>query len=101
MWRVFCLELRVAFRHGADIAGPLWFFLMVITLFPLSVGPQPQLLARIAPGIIQVAALLASLLALERLFRDDLQDGSLEAADAAAGAAAGGGAGEGAGPLGR
>ncbi|MDI5454407.1 heme exporter protein CcmB, partial [Salmonella enterica subsp. enterica serovar Cerro] len=42
------------FRHGADIAGPLWFFLMVITLFPLSVGPQPQLLARIAPGIIQV-----------------------------------------------
>ncbi|WP_254693804.1 heme exporter protein CcmB [Salmonella enterica] len=51
MWRVFCLELRVAFRHGADIAGPLWFFLMVITLFPLSVGPQPQLLARIAPGI--------------------------------------------------
>ncbi|ESC46330.1 heme exporter protein CcmB, partial [Salmonella enterica subsp. enterica serovar Agona str. SA-3] len=44
MWRVFCLELRVAFRHGADIAGPLWFFLMVITLFPLSVGPQPQLL---------------------------------------------------------
>ncbi|SUH00570.1 heme ABC transporter permease [Salmonella enterica subsp. enterica] len=39
MWRVFCLELRVAFRHGADIAGPLWFFLMVITLFPLSVGP--------------------------------------------------------------
>ncbi|EAQ4124638.1 heme exporter protein CcmB, partial [Salmonella enterica subsp. enterica serovar Uganda] len=78
MWRVFCLELRVAFRHGADIAGPLWFFLIVITLFPLSVGPQPQLLARIAPGIIQVAALLASLLALERLFRDDLQDGSLE-----------------------
>ncbi|EPC7185971.1 heme exporter protein CcmB [Salmonella enterica] len=63
MWRVFCLELRVAFRHGADIAGPLWFFLMVITLFPLSVGPQPQLLARIAPGIIQVAALPAVVLA--------------------------------------
>lgn len=78
MWRVFCLELRVAFRHCADIASPLWFFLMVITLFPLSIGPQPQLLARIAPGIIQVAALLASLLALERLFRDDVHDGSLE-----------------------
>lgn len=45
---------------------------------PLSIGPEPQLLARIAPGIIWVAALLASLLALERLFRDDLQDGSLE-----------------------
>ncbi|HCC0889371.1 TPA: heme exporter protein CcmB [Salmonella enterica] len=78
MWRILCLELRVAFRHGADIAGPLWFFLIVITLFPLAVGPQPQMLARIAPGIIQVAAALASLLALERLFRDDLQDGSLE-----------------------
>ncbi|WP_171923212.1 heme exporter protein CcmB [Salmonella bongori] len=78
MWRIFRLELRVAFRHRTEIANPLWFFLIVITLFPLSVGPEPQLLARIAPGIIQVAALLASLLALERLFRDDLQDGSLE-----------------------
>ncbi|EHL3470843.1 heme exporter protein CcmB, partial [Salmonella enterica] len=38
MWRVFCLELRVAFRHCADIASPLWFFLIVITLFPLSIG---------------------------------------------------------------
>ena len=52
--------------------------LNIITLFPLSIGPEPQLLARIAPGIIWVAALLSSLLALERLFRDDLQDGSLE-----------------------
>jgi heme exporter protein B len=77
MWRIFRLELRVAFRHSAEIANPLWFFLIVITLFPLSIGPE-QLLARIAPGIIWVAALLASLLALERLFRDDLQDGSLE-----------------------
>ena len=62
-WRIFRLELRVAFRHSAEIANPLWFFLIVITLFPLSIGPEPQLLARIA---------------LERLFRDDLQDGSLE-----------------------
>jgi heme exporter protein B len=78
MWRIFCLELRVAFRHRAEIANPLWFFLIVITLFPLAVGPEPQLLARLTPGIIWVAALLSSLLALERLFRDDLQDGSLE-----------------------
>lgn len=77
-WRIFRLELRVAFRHSAEIANPLWFFLIVITLFPLSIGPEPQLLARIAPGIIWVAALLSYLLALERLFRDDLQDGSLE-----------------------
>ena len=48
-WRIFRLELRVAFRHSAEIANPLWFFLIVITLFPLSIGPEPQLLARIAP----------------------------------------------------
>ncbi|STF38069.1 heme exporter protein B [Escherichia coli] len=41
-WRIFRLELRVAFRHSAEIANPLWFFLIVITLFPLSIGPEPQ-----------------------------------------------------------
>lgn len=71
-------ELKIAFRKGSEIVNPLWFFLIVITLFPLGIGPEPQLLARIAPGIIWVAALLASLLSLERLFRDDLLDGSLE-----------------------
>ncbi|MFB0711916.1 MULTISPECIES: heme exporter protein CcmB [Buttiauxella] len=78
MRRVFLHELRVVFRKGAEIANPLWFFLIVITLFPLGIGPEPQLLARIAPGVIWVAALLASLLAMDRLFRDDFQDGSLE-----------------------
>lgn len=78
MWRIFRKELRIAFRHGTDMTNPLWFFLMVITLFPLSIGPEPQLLARISSGVIWVAALLASLLALDRLFRDDLHDGSLE-----------------------
>ncbi len=76
--RVIRRELQLAFRSGAEIVNPLWFFLIVITLFPLGVGPEPQLLARIAPGIVWVAALLASLLALERLFRDDFLDGSLE-----------------------
>lgn len=71
-------ELKLAFRKQAEIINPLWFFLMVITLFPLGVGPEPQLLVRIAPGIVWVAALLASLLSLERLFRDDFLDGSLE-----------------------
>ena len=71
-------ELKIAFRKGAEIVNPLWFFLIVITLFPLGIGPEPQLLARIAPGIVWVAALLASLLSLERLFRDDFHDGSLE-----------------------
>ncbi|MBK4715919.1 MULTISPECIES: heme exporter protein CcmB [Tenebrionibacter/Tenebrionicola group] len=78
MQQIFWRELRVAFRKGAEIINPLWFFLIVITLFPLGIGPQPQLLARIAPGVVWVAALLSSLLAMERLFRDDWQDGGLE-----------------------
>ncbi|WP_428771653.1 heme exporter protein CcmB [Vibrio sp.] len=71
-------ELLIAFRRKADILNPLWFFIIVITLFPLSIGPEPQLLARIAAGIVWVAALLSALLSLERLFRDDYQDGALE-----------------------
>lgn len=78
LWQVFCLELTVAFRRSAELANPLWFFFIVIVLFPLAVGPDAALLSRIAPGVVWVAALLASLLGLERLFRDDLQDGSLE-----------------------
>ncbi|GBU12704.1 heme export ABC transporter permease [Enterobacterales bacterium] len=71
-------ELKIAFRNSAEIINPLWFFIIVITLFPLGLGPEPQLLARIAPGIVWVAALLAALLSLERLFRDDYLDGTLE-----------------------
>ncbi|MDW1833588.1 heme exporter protein CcmB, partial [Vibrio sp. Vb1755] len=67
-------ELLIAFRRQADILNPLWFFIIVITLFPLSIGPEPNLLARIAAGIVWVAALLSALLSLERLFRDDFQD---------------------------
>lgn len=71
-------ELLIAFRRKADILNPLWFFIIVITLFPLSIGPEPNLLARIAAGVVWVAALLSALLSLERLFRDDFSDGSLE-----------------------
>ncbi|WP_375321001.1 heme exporter protein CcmB [Aliivibrio logei] len=71
-------ELLIAFRRKADVLNPLWFFIIVITLFPLSIGPEPILLARIAAGIVWVAALLSALLSLERLFRDDFSDGSLE-----------------------
>lgn len=78
MLTVIRRELLIAYRRQADILNPLWFFIIVITLFPLGIGPEPNLLARIAPGIVWVAALLASLLSLERLFRDDFQDGSLE-----------------------
>ncbi len=71
-------ELQIAMRKQAEILNPLWFFLLVITLFPLVIGPDPKLLARIAPGIAWVAALLSALLSFERLFRDDFVDGSLE-----------------------
>ncbi|WP_413110683.1 heme exporter protein CcmB [Thaumasiovibrio sp. DFM-14] len=71
-------ELKVAFRRKTDVLNPLWFFILVITLFPLAIGPEPNLLARIAPGIIWVAALLSCLLSLERLFKDDFLDGTLE-----------------------
>ncbi|WP_029687398.1 heme exporter protein CcmB [Tatumella saanichensis] len=76
--RILRRELKVAFRSGSEIINPLWFFLIVITLFPLGIGPDIKLLARIAPGIVWVAALLSSLLAMERIFRDDFLDGSLE-----------------------
>ena len=76
--QIFWRDLRLAFRNFAEIINPLWFFLIIVTLFPLSIGPEPQLLRQIAPGIVWVAALLSSLLAMDRLFRDDWLDGSLQ-----------------------
>lgn len=71
-------DLTIALRHRDDIFNPLIFFVIVVTLFPLGIGPEQELLSRIAPGIIWVAALLATLLSLDRLFKADYQDGSLE-----------------------
>ena len=71
-------ELTIAFRRPAESLNPLWFVLIVITLFPLLMGPNPELLGKIASGIAWVAALLSALLSFERLFRDDYLDGSLE-----------------------
>ncbi|MGI2172474.1 heme exporter protein CcmB [Shewanella sp. MF05960] len=71
-------DLRIAIRHRGDIFNPLLFFILVVTLFPLGIGPEPQVLTRVAPGIIWVAALLASMLSLERLFKADYNDGTLE-----------------------
>ncbi len=71
-------EVTIAFRERSDIINPLIFFTLVITLFPLGVGPEPNLLMRMAPGVIWVAALLATLLSLDKLFREDYRDGSLE-----------------------
>lgn len=71
-------DLRIALRRQSDTAAALVFFLIVVSLFPLGIGPEPALLRRLAPGVIWVAALLATLLSLPRLFADDHQDGTLE-----------------------
>lgn len=71
-------DLVLAFRQKGELAQPLLFVLMVVTLFPLGVGPSPELLQRIGPGIIWIAAILSGLMGMERIFRDDFQDGSLE-----------------------
>jgi len=71
-------DLQLAFRRRSDVWTTLFFFLMVCSLFPLAIGPEPSLLARLAGGVAWVAALLAGLLPLGRLFGDDLADGTLE-----------------------
>ena len=71
-------DLRLALRSGGDVAAVLAFFVITVVLFPLSVGPETVLLGRIAAGVVWVAALLATLLALDRLFAQDYEDGSLD-----------------------
>ena len=71
-------DLLLAVRNRAEYMMPLLFFVLVITLFPLALGAVPELLERIAPGVIWVAALLAALLSLNSVFRSDFDDGSLE-----------------------
>ena len=71
-------DLRLALRRRADIASVLFFFIIVVSLFPLGVGPEPEQLRKLAPGVLWVAALLATMLSLPRLFADDHRDGTLE-----------------------
>jgi heme exporter protein B len=71
-------DLKLAFRKRGQLVQPLAFFALVTMLFPLALSPEPARLRAIAPGVLWVAALLASLLALEFLFRDDAYDGTLE-----------------------
>lgn len=71
-------DLALAYRQRAELMQPMLFFVLVISLFPLGVGPEPKTLQLIGPGVIWVAAILSALLGLERLFRDDFQDGTLE-----------------------
>ena len=75
---LFRRDLRLALRQGGDTGLVLGFFVLAVVLFPLGVGPEPAILRRIGAGIVWVAALLAALLSLDRLFEADYQDGGLE-----------------------
>jgi len=81
MSRFFALirrDLRLSMRQGMDNVMVVMFFVLAVILFPFGVGPEPGILARIGAGVIWVAALLAAMLSLERLFQTDYEDGSLE-----------------------
>jgi heme exporter protein B len=71
-------ELALAWRQPGDAAAVLVFFVLAAILFPFGVGPEPNILARMAPGVVWVTALLAAMLSLDRLFQADYEDGSLE-----------------------
>ena len=71
-------DLTLAWRRRSDVLSTLFFFVIVVSLFPLGIGPETQLLRAIAPGVVWVAALLASMLSLNRIFENDYHDGTLE-----------------------
>jgi len=71
-------DLTLALRRPQDALTVVGFFVVVVSLFPLGIGPDPEFLRSLAPGVLWVAALLATMLALERLFSDDYRDGTLE-----------------------
>jgi heme exporter protein B len=75
---LFRRDLRLSLRQGGDTGLVLGFFVLAVTLFPFGVGPEPAILQRIGAGIVWVAALLAALLSLDRLFEADYQDGGLD-----------------------
>jgi heme exporter protein B len=77
-WGLFRRDIRLALRQGGDIGLVLGFFVLAVVLFPFGVGPEPELLGRIGAGIIWVAALLAAVLSLDRLFATDYADGGLD-----------------------
>jgi heme exporter protein B len=78
MAAILSRELRLSIRHGADTIAALLFFLLIVSLFPFAIGPEPETLGRMAPGIIWVSALLSAFLSLDRLYGADFEDGSLD-----------------------
>ena len=77
-YHLLARDLRLAFRSRHELANPLIFFVLVVTLFPLAVSPSAEVLRVMAPGVIWVSALLSVLLSLDRLFKQDYEDGSLD-----------------------
>lgn len=77
-WSVLHRDLLLAMRRRTDVLTTLFFFVIVVSLFPLGVGTERAVLRALGPGVVWVAALLASMLALERLFAADYEDGTLE-----------------------
>lgn len=78
LWALLHRDLRLAYRRRGELATPAMFFILVTSLFPLGLSPEPELLRSIAAGVVWVAALLASLIGQETLFKSDFEDGSLE-----------------------
>jgi heme exporter protein B len=78
LFAVIARDLKLALRRQADLVSALFFFIIVVSLFPLGVGPEMDMLRKMAPGVLWVAALLATMLTLPRLFGDDYRDGTLE-----------------------
>lgn len=81
-WSAFCATLRrdlvIALKRRNDLLNPIMFFLIVVSLFPLGISPDPVELSRVSAGVVWVSALLASMLSLDNLYRADYEDGSLE-----------------------
>ena len=76
--RVVIRDLRLHLRATSEMLNPLVFFVVVVSLFPLGIGPEPERLAQIAPAVIWIAALLATLMSMDLMFSSDFADGSLE-----------------------
>lgn len=78
LYMLLLRDLRLALRHGTDLAALIMFYVITISLFPFAVGPEPDTLGQIGAGILWVTALLATMLSLDRLFQSDFEDGSLD-----------------------
>jgi len=78
VWLLLKREMRQSVRRWSDLISPLVFFVLVSSLFPLAISPAADVLRQVGPGVLWVAALLSMLLSMNRLFRDDFEDGSLE-----------------------